>query len=135
MLLGLRELGDELWGAALGRTGPAGLEVVMGVYRSYLAEHPGRSEAILHADRSDLDVKALGIRLVEPIYATLRSFGLPEDTIATAQQLISASIRGFGAAEAAGAYGSPAEADAAFAQLYRLFLDALSSGTWPDRQG
>ncbi len=134
VLLGLRELGDELWGAALGRTGPAGLEVVMGVYRSYLGEHPGRSEAILHADRSDPDVTTLGLRLVEPIYATLRSFGLPEDTIGTAQQLISASIRGFGAAEAAGAYGSRADADAAFAQLYRLFLDALSSGTWPERR-
>jgi hypothetical protein len=134
VLLGLRELGDDLWGAALGRTGPEGLEVVMDVYRSYLARHPGRSEAILHADRNDVDVKALGVRLVEPIYATLRSFGLPEDVIGVAQQLISAAIRGFGAAEAAGAYGSRADADAAFAQLYRLFLDALASGAWPERR-
>ncbi len=134
VLLGLRELGDDLWGAALGRTGPEGLGVVMDVYRSYLSEHPGRSEAILHADRGDVDVQTLGTRLVEPIYATLRSFGLPEDAVATAQQLLSAAIRGFGAAEASGAYGSRAEADAAFAQLERLFLDALSSGRWPERR-
>src|SRR4051812_28390238 len=45
-LLALEELGQELWQAALGRSGPDALMSLARAYRAYAQQHPGRHEAL-----------------------------------------------------------------------------------------
>lgn len=131
-LLALDELADLLWEAALGRTRDDALTALMDVYRQYMQDHPGRSEALQAAvDLDDGGVRRRGQRLVEPIYATLRSYGLDEDACVHAQRAISAMCRGFGVTEANGRYGSKRHADMTFAQVRLLFITALNDGSWP----
>lgn len=132
-LLALRELGDRCWEAALGRSGEEALGALLVVYREYVRDHPGRSASLSDADVRDPEVRRLGARVAEPFFVTLRSFGVPDDQVPATQALISLSVRGFGNGEAQGRFGKRAAADAAFAQLRRLFLDGLASGRWPER--
>jgi AcrR family transcriptional regulator len=131
-LLALDELADALWEAALGRSRDDALVAILDVYRTYLRDHRGRSESLgPTADDDDPEVRRRGERLVEPIYATLRSYGLDDVAVVHGQRALSAIVRGFGASEAAGQYGRPRDADATFAQIRLLFVTALASGTWP----
>jgi AcrR family transcriptional regulator len=130
-LLALQELGDRCWQAALGKTHHDALVSLLDVYRRYMRDHPGRSEALQAVDVRDPDIARLGRRVAEPFLATLQSYGLDERTARQAQQIISVSVRGFGISEASGRFGSRRSADALFAQLRALFCSALASGTWP----
>ena len=132
-VLALRELGDALWEAALGRSRVDALDAVVDVYRTYLRAHPGRSAAILSlGPQSDPVVRELATRMTEPIYATMRSFGLEGDAVVHAQRVLSATIRGFAIAEAAGLYRTREDADETFRQVRLLFVEALTSGQWPE---
>jgi AcrR family transcriptional regulator len=131
-LLALDELADLLWTAALGRTRDDALVALMDVYRQYMRDHPGRSEALqAAADLEDEAVRERGQRLVEPFYATLRSYGLSETAVVHAQRAISAIVRGFGVTEGNGRYGSKRDADVTYAQIRLLFVTALNDGHWP----
>jgi AcrR family transcriptional regulator len=133
-VLALRELGDALWEAALGRSRVDALDAVVAVYRDYLRVHPGRSAAIMSiVPGSDPVVHELAARMTEPIYATMRSFGFEGDAVVHAQRVLSATIRGFAIAEAAGIYHTREEADETFRQVRLLFVEALTSGQWPDQ--
>jgi len=129
-VLALRELGDLCWEAALGRTGDDALTALLDIYRGYMRDHPGRCEALQAVDVRDPEITRLGLRVAEPFFATLRSYGL-DDAAIQAQQIISVAVRGFGVSEASGRFGDRATADATFAQLRALFLSALGSGRWP----
>ena len=131
-LLALDELADLLWAAALGRTRDDALVALMDVYRQYMRDHPGRSEALQgEADLDDEAIQERGQRLVEPFYATLRSYGLDEKACIHAQRAISAIVRGFGGTEGSGRYGSTRDADTTYAQIRLLFVTALNDGHWP----
>jgi len=130
-VLALRELGDLCWEAALGRTGDDALTALLDIYRGYMRDHPGRCEALQAVDVRDPEITRLGLRVAEPFFATLRSYGLDDATAIQAQQIISVAVRGFGVSEASGRFGDRATADATFAQLRALFLSALGSGRWP----
>ena len=130
-LLALRELGDLCWEAALGKAGEDALVALLDVYRVHTRDHPGRSAALLDVDTRDPEVRELGARLAEPFFVTLRSFGVEESMIAPTQTLMSVSVRGFGLSEAGGRFATRAAANRAFAQLRRLFVGALASGSWP----
>lgn len=134
-LLALAELGNRCWEAALGRSGDDALVALLDVYRQYVRDHPGRSEALQAVDVRDPDLAAAGRRVAEPFLVTLRTYGLDDRRARQAQQIISASVRGFGISEAAGRFGSRRAADATFAQLRELFLVALRGGSWPTATG
>lgn len=130
-MLALEELGDRCWEAALGRSGADALEALTAVYRTYVRDHPGRSASLSDADVSDPEIRRLGARIAEPFFVTLRGFGVPDADLRSTQALISLSVRGFGQGEAQGRFGRRPAADRAFHSLQRLFVDALSHGTWP----
>ena len=130
-VLALGELGDLCWEAALGRTRDDALVALLDVYRGYMRDHPGRSEALQAVDVADAEIARLGLRVAEPFFATLRSYGLDERAALQAQQIISVSVRGFGISEGSGRFGSRKAADATFTQLRALFLTALGNGAWP----
>ena len=130
-LAAMTDLADELWTAALGRSGDDAVIAIARVQRAYNGRHPGRVQA-MHASRDGglpaLDAAAL--RLAEPIRAALRGYGLNETQVRHAHRIFSAMNRGFVQGEAAGAFAQGG-ADATFDHMIDLFLLGVRSGAWP----
>ena len=124
------ELAQQLWQAALGRTGVRALRELADVYRSYGETKPTRTW-LLFAMTSTTDPRFHdGAQyLAEPIRATLRSFGLDDRRVRHAHRAFSAAMRGFLLAEAQGMYAD--DADGTFSQIVALFTGALERGDWP----
>jgi AcrR family transcriptional regulator len=127
------ELAQELWQAALGRSGVEALRGLADVYRAFGKREPV-SIRLLYAMTSTADARfEEGARhLAEPIRATLRGFDLDETQVLHAHRAFSASMRGFLLAEAQGLYN--ADADVTFDQIVALFTRTLVSGEWPERK-
>ena len=124
------DLGQRLWQAALGRTGVEALRALANVYREFGESHPVRSWLLFAmTGKADSRFRDGAHFLVEPIRATLRSFGLDEQQVLHAHRSFSASMRGFLLGVGQGAYGD--EADATFEQIVSLYTVALERGDWP----
>jgi AcrR family transcriptional regulator len=123
-------LAQQLWEAALGRSGADALRALAAVYRDFGSAHPEQIR-LLFAGAATTDPRVLeGARyLAEPIRATLRGFGLDDEQVRHAHRAFSAAVRGFSMAEAQGAY--PTDADITFDQIVDLFVQALERGSWP----
>jgi len=130
-LLALDELADEVWRAALGRSGGDALAAIATVERDFSRAHHGRIAAInAHAGSDDPEFHSRGARLAEPIRATLAGFGLDDAQVAIAHRVFSAAVRGLSQAPAETA-GDRRVADDALTQTVELFVTALGSGSWP----
>jgi len=130
-MLALEELADEVWKAALGRTREEALVAIAAVERAYARKHPGRNTAMVtHTRFDDEELRVRGLRLAEPIRATLRSFGLDEDQIVQAHSVFSCALRGLILAEITDTFPFN-DLDETHEQLIRLFVLALSTGRWP----
>jgi AcrR family transcriptional regulator len=130
-LLALEELADEVWRAALGRTGEDALVAIATVERAFATRHPGRNEALTaYPATDDEELRARGLRLAEPIRATFRSFGLTDGQVIQAHRVFSSALRGLVRAERADSFVAQ-DLDETFHQLIRLFVTALSTGSWP----
>ena len=124
-------LAQQLWEAALGRSGVDGLHGLAHVYRSFTKAHPLRTRLLFFSPSGeDVEFEEAGQRLAEPIRATLRGFGLDDDRVRHSHRVFSAAMRGFMLAEAQGAYAG-GEADETFERLVDLFVVALDAGHWP----
>jgi AcrR family transcriptional regulator len=123
-------LAQQLWEAALGRSGADALRALAAVYRAFGSAHPEQIR-LLFAGATTTDPRvADGARYMsEPIRATLHGFGLDDEQVRHAHRAFSAAIRGFAVAEAQGAYHT--DADVTFDQIVDLFIQALESGNWP----
>jgi AcrR family transcriptional regulator len=123
-------LAQQLWEAALGRSGADALRALAAVYRGFGSAHPEQIR-LLFAGATTTDPRvADGARYMsEPIRATLFGFGLDDQQVRHAHRAFSAAIRGFAVAEAQGAYHT--DADVTFDQIVDLFIQALESGNWP----
>jgi AcrR family transcriptional regulator len=123
-------LAQQLWEAALGRSGADALRALAAVYRAFGSAHPEQIR-LLFAGATTTDPRvADGARYMsEPIRATLHGFGLDDEQVRHAHRAFSAAIRGFAVAEAQGAYRT--DADVTFDQIVDLFIQALESGSWP----
>jgi AcrR family transcriptional regulator len=123
-------LAQQLWEAALGRSGAEALRALATVYRGYGEAHPAQIR-LLFAGATTKDPRVVeGAQyMAEPIRATLRGFGIDDEQVRHAHRAYSAAIRGFLVAEAQGAY--PIDADVTFDQIVDLFVLALEGGNWP----
>jgi AcrR family transcriptional regulator len=124
------DLGQQLWHAALGRSGVDALRALAAVYRGFGEARPVRTWLLFAMTaKADQRFRDGAVFLVEPIRVTLRSFGLEEHQVVHAHRSFSASMRGFLLAEAQGAYGD--DADATFENVVALYTLALGRGDWP----
>ena len=131
-LLALDELGQTLWQAALGRSGPDALVAIATVYRDYARAHPGRTEALTtFQDHDDQEIRSRAQHLGEPVNAVLRSLGLDEHQVIHAHRVFFSTLRGFTITETSAGFRLPVSVDDTFEQLLTLFVEALSNGAWP----
>ncbi len=120
-LLSAEELASRVWSAAIGKTGGDALYAIAVAYRSFAAEHPGRTRSLSAVNRGDPEFAERMSHLHEPLAATFRSLGLDEARSALAHEVFGATINGLVNT------GGEGLVDPAV----QLFLAALSTGSWP----
>ncbi len=117
-LLALRELGDELRRAAVGRSGSVALRALAHRYRDYAHRHPGRYAATLHSpDPSDEALSAAAEAILEVVFAVLSGYGLSGADLVDATRVLRSGLHGFVSLEAAGGFGMPQDVDRSFELL------------------
>ncbi|HEX5248896.1 MAG TPA: TetR/AcrR family transcriptional regulator [Gaiellales bacterium] len=124
-LAGLGELGERLRDAAVGRAGDDALHELAAAYRAYAREHPGVYGALQRAPEPDDDVAAAaGARLLEPVFAVLRGFGLEGDAAVHAARALRSAMHGFAELERVGGFGIDLDVD----ESYRFLIGSVAAG-------
>ncbi|HEX7097478.1 MAG TPA: WHG domain-containing protein [Acidimicrobiales bacterium] len=135
VVIALRELGQRLRDAVLGRGGAAGLRALADAYREFARTEPGLFEAATSWRKASVHVDELrdaAESAGQAIHAVMRSFGLEDDDVIHATRAFSGAVVGFIRAENQ-TYGDPGpNLDDTFNRLIDLFVLGLSGG-WPAR--
>ena len=120
-VLAAEELAARVWSAAIGKNGADALRGIAWAYRSFAADHPGRTRSLSSTDRDDPEFAATMSHLHEPLAATFKSLGLDDHHSAVAHQVFGATIDGL--VNTGGADLVDEAVD--------LFFAALSTSSWP----
>ncbi len=133
VLRGLRELGDALRRAAVGRAREDALLAVAHAYRAYAHERPGRFAATVAAPApGDEELQAAAGDVVAVVVAVVGGWGIEDDDALHAVRAIRSALHGFVTIEAAGGFGIPLDLDVSYERLVRTLaagLDAASAAT------
>jgi AcrR family transcriptional regulator len=125
-LTALREIGDALRDAAVGRAGDDALVALAHAYRRYASEHPGRYAATQRAPAADdPDLAAAGARAVDALLAVLAGYGLQGDDAIHAARAVRSALHGFVALEAGGGFGIPVDLDESFDRMVAALARGL----------
>lgn len=130
-VLALRELGERMRDAAVGKSGDAAVLAIAQVYRGYVLAHPGRYAASVQApDPADAELQELARALVGVALAVLEPYGLSGDEAIHAVRGLRSIIHGFVSLEQAGGFGLALDCDESFMRLLRAYIVGLRSGSW-----
>jgi AcrR family transcriptional regulator len=125
-LTALREMGDALRDAAVGRAGDDALTALAHAYRAYAREHPGRYAATQRAPGAgDADTAAAAARAVDVVLAILRGYDLEGDDAIHAARAVRSALHGFVALEAGGGFGIPVDLDESFDRMVAALARGL----------
>lgn len=131
----VRDLGDALAQAALGRSGAAAVLALGEAYRAFVKARPALYLASLPAsglqEPPNPELAAAEKRVVEVCLAVMAGFGLGGDDALHAIRGLRSLAHGFATLEAAGGFGLPLDCDESFRRLltgYVRGLEADSSG-------
>lgn len=133
-LWGLRQLGDRLRRAAIGKAGDEAITSIAHAYRAFAHAHPGIYAATLRAATQDEpDLAAASQEVLEVVLAVLGAYGFsPDDTLHVVRSLRSL-LHGFVDLETAGGFGLALDRDESFRRLIQLFVQGLRA--WQQRPG
>jgi AcrR family transcriptional regulator len=123
------EIGDVLARATVGKAGPDAVAALAYAYRDWAVAHPGRYATTLRApdDADPLDVAASS-RAIRVIFDALAGYGLVDQDAIDATRIFRATLHGFVALDAAGAFALP-DLDRSFARLVAVLAQSLDQ--WP----
>ena len=125
-LLGVRELGESMAQAAIGKAGDEAVHALAQAYRAYVTTHPGRYAAgIRAAPADDAELAALGARVVAIVVAVLHPYGLHNDDAIHAVRGLRSIVHGFATLESAGGFGIPLDVDESFRRLVAAYIVGL----------
>lgn len=123
-LRSVRELGEVLGRAAMGRAGVDAVAAVAQAMRDFARRRPGFYAAGVRAlPRKDAEAARAGRAALAPFEAVLAGFGLKGKDAVHALRGLRSAVHGFVALEAAGGFGLPVDLDAS----YRWLVDTLAS--------
>ncbi|MFZ4664735.1 MAG: TetR/AcrR family transcriptional regulator [Caldilineaceae bacterium] len=124
--VGLRQLGDAISRAAIGKAGDEAVLAVAQAYRRYVLAHPGVYAATVQAPAPDDQALAEASRaIVEVVLAVLAPYGLAEQAAIHAVRGLRSIVHGFATVEVAGGFGIPLDRDESFLWLLRTYLAGL----------
>lgn len=127
-LIGLRVMEDmtrRFTETVVGRSGDEAVRALMHAYRAYVQEHPKRYAAAPMDPLHDELQRAAGLKFMELILATLRSYGLEGSDAIHATRRLRVIVHGFASIESSGGFGLPEGLDDTYDQLVRMYLDDL----------
>ncbi|MCX2949381.1 TetR/AcrR family transcriptional regulator [Lentzea sp. NEAU-D7] len=127
-LVGLRVLEDltaRCTETVVGRSGDEAVRALMHAFRAYVQEHPKRYAAAPMDPLHDELQRAAGLKFMELVLATLRSYGLEGSDAVHATRRLRVIVHGFASIEASGGFGLPEGLDDTYDQLVRMYLDDL----------
>jgi len=127
-LLGVRvieEMAGQLTAAVLGRSGHDAVSALLHSYRAYVVAHPARYAAMPYDPLHDPDLAAAGGKLLEVVFAALRSFDLTSSAAVHTTRMLRAVAHGFASLEANGGFGLPEDLDETYDLIVRTVLDGL----------
>jgi AcrR family transcriptional regulator len=128
-LVGLRELGDALRDAAVGRAGDDALTAMAHAYRTYARAHPGRYAATQRAPATaDADLTDAARGAVDVLLAILRGYGLEGDDAIHAARGVRSALHGFVALETGGGFGIPVDLDESFDRMIAALARGVREG-------
>jgi AcrR family transcriptional regulator len=128
-LLGVRELGQRLSRAAVGKAVDEGIFGLAQAYRTFVKERPGlyaatvRSYRLSHPDDPQL-AQAEG-QAFEPVLAVLASYGLFGEEAVHAARGLRSVAHGFATLEVAGGFGIALDPEESFVRLLEAFAAGL----------
>lgn len=121
----LEEMTGRFTETVLGRAGDEAVKALMHAYRAYVQEHPKRYAAMPMDPLHDELQREAGVKLMEVMLATLRSYGLEGSAAVHATRRLRVIAHGFASIEAGGGFGLPEGLDDTYDQLVRMYLDDL----------
>ncbi|GGN10906.1 TetR family transcriptional regulator [Lentzea pudingi] len=127
-LVGVRlieEMTARFTDAVLGLSGDEAVRVLMHSYRAYVQEHPKRYTAMPMDPLHDELQRAAGLKFMEVLLATLRSYGLEGSDAIHATRRLRVIVHGFASIESGGGFGLPEGLDDTYDQLVRMYLTDL----------
>lgn len=129
-LLGLDELAAALRAAAIGRSGPDGLQATAQAYRDYVKQHPGRyaAGAVTAPAPDDATHLAAAAAVLDVMTSVLRAWSLSDDDTIHALRAIRAAVHGFTTLETSGGFGLPLDLDTSFTRLIAALAAGLDAG-------
>jgi AcrR family transcriptional regulator len=133
-LVALREIGDALRDAAVGRARDDALVAMAHAYRAYAGAHPGRYAATQRAPApDDEELVLVAAKAVDVLLAVLRGYGLEGDDAIHAARAVRSALHGFVTLEAGGGFGIPVELDESFDRMVAALARGLGDSRRADR--
>lgn len=124
--IGLRQLGDAISRAAIGKAGDDAVLAVAQAYRHYVLAHPGVYAATVQAPTpGDQALEEVSRAIVEVVLAVLAPYRLADDAAIHAVRGLRSIVHGFATVEAAGGFGIPLDRDESFLWLLHTYLNGL----------
>jgi AcrR family transcriptional regulator len=107
----MRQLGEALVGAALGRSGREGFLALAFAYRAFVRHHPNRYDGATRAPVDRDGMLAASARANAALLAVVRSYGVEPDDALVAQLGAFAALHGVVTLEVSGFFGDAADPD------------------------
>lgn len=130
-LMGLRELGQRVSEAAVGRTGPEAVLAVAEAYRAYIKEAPGVYAAGLRASGVmpvvDEEQRAAEEVVLRVVVRIIQSFDLQGEDVIHAARGLRSLAHGFATLEISGGFGLPLDLDESYRRLVQLLILGMQS--------
>jgi AcrR family transcriptional regulator len=124
-LRGLRELGQALTQAAVGRSRDDALLAVSRAHRGYALEHPGLYAATIRApDDDDHERVEAADAPLSVVLAVLAGYGLEGEEAIHAARGLRSALHGFSSLESSGGFGMPTDREESF----ELMVGTLAAG-------
>jgi AcrR family transcriptional regulator len=127
-LLALRELGDTLAAAAIGKSCGDGVRALAAAYRAFVRQHPGIYAEILSAiDEDDRELAAVSDRIIGVCMSVMNGYSLSRREAIHAIRALRAIGHGFASLEAAHGFGMPINIDESYQWLVNNFIAGVEA--------
>lgn len=122
----LRELGDAMGAAAIGKSRGAAVKALADAYRAFVRAHPGIYALTLSASaNSDPASDRAAEKIIAICASVLSGYALGKRETIHAIRAMRSLVHGFASLEAAGGFGMPVAIDASFAWMIDAFIAGL----------
>lgn len=129
-LWGVRQLGEHLRRAAVGKAGDEAIMSLAHAYRAFAHAHPGIYTATLRAAAPDEpDLAAASEEVLDVVLAVLKPYALSRDDTIHVVRALRSLLHGFVDLEVGGGFGLALDRDESFRRLVLLFIQGLQAAS------